>query len=619
MIRSLRSRLLLSHAPFVALLAAVGVAGVLTLQHLGGRIDAIVAENAARIEAMTQLTESLRGIDEAFHRALLRREGAAQQFDHGWADCDRLSRERAELFRRPGEPEMTGTLAGLFKDYRAAGDKFFARPANDPAREADYFAPDGGLASRYAVLKDWAAAARKTNEDAMRDASDRARRSAEAALFWFGAGLSLAIAVAGLLTWRTHRSIVAPIEQLKASVDVIGKGDLGRDVPVTSADEIGELAQSFNTMTHRLRDLRESHSSRLVRARQTSQATIDSFPDPVVVLDPEGRVEMANPSARRLLGVAPPDTESRGPGQEWHPPGPMRRPIEDALRHQTPYLAEGFDQAVTFHLGGKDLAFLPQVLPIRDPYGATLGAAVVLDDVTRFRVLDQMKSDLVATVSHELKTPLTSVRLGLHLLLEETVGPLEPKQVELLTDARDNAERLLKMIENLLAMAQLKDAPDKLGLHPGDVREVAAGAAEEYGPRAADASVELVAELADSLPAVALDPAKLSTALGNLLDNALAHTPTGGTVTLRAEAAETGGVVLSVADTGTGIPAEYLPRVFERFLRVPRPGRAGGTGLGLAIARDIVNAHGGTIACTSTPGKGTTFTIILPPAAGDAV
>src|SRR6476660_1463234 len=182
-----------------------------------------------------------------------------------------------------------------------------------------------------------------------------------------------------------------------------------------------------------------------MRAQRTAQATIDSFPDPVLVVDPAGRADLANPAARALFGVGP--TAEGEPGPVWQPPEPLRQPVAEALQVQRAYQPDQFDQAVTFRLGGEDRAYLPQVRPIRDPEGDTLGAAVVLTDVTRFRLLDQFKTDLVATVSHELKTPLTAVRLAVHVLLEEAVGPLTPKQAELLIDARDNAERLLAMIE----------------------------------------------------------------------------------------------------------------------------------------------------------------------------
>ena len=148
-------------------------------------------------------------------------------------------------------------------------------------------------------------------------------------------------------------------------------------------------------MTQRLRDYRQSNSERLLRTQKTSQATIDSFPDPVLVIDPEGRVELANPAARRVLGVIP-RNEAGGSPLTWQPPDSLRQALSDALRLHQPYLTTSYDQAVTFRLDNLDVAFLPQIRPIRDPYGDTLGAAVVFNDVTRFRLMDQLKTDLGA-------------------------------------------------------------------------------------------------------------------------------------------------------------------------------------------------------------------------------
>ena len=174
---------------------------------------------------------------------------------------------------------------------------------------------------------------------------------------------------------------------------------------------------------------------------------------------------MANPAAQRLLGVAgrPPESSS---GVVWQPPEPLREPLREALIQLKPYLPEHFEQAFTLRIEGEERVFLPRLLPMRDPFGQTLGAAVLLEDVTRFRLLDQVESDLVATASHEMKTPLTSVRLALHLLLEETVGPLNPKQTELLLDARENAERLLAMVNNMLDLAQLEGGSNHLQKKP---------------------------------------------------------------------------------------------------------------------------------------------------------
>jgi NtrC-family two-component system sensor histidine kinase KinB len=235
--------------------------------------------------------------------------------------------------------------------------------------------------------------------------------------------------------------------------------------------------------------------------------------------------------------------------------------------------------------------------------------------VTRFRVLDRLKSDWVATVSHELKTPLTGVRLAVHVLLEEVVGPLEPKQVELLLEARDNTERLLKQIEHLLALARLEDGREQLDIQATDPAALLRASADDAASRAEDRRIELVVEDAPGLPLVNVDPAKFGAALNNLIDNALTYTEPGGKVTLSA-GMEGERVRLSVRDTGIGIPLEYLPHVFDRFFRVPGRDQTPGTGLGLAIVREVILAHHGEITCHSEPGAGTTFTILLPAAEG---
>ena len=394
------------------------------------------------------------------------------------------------------------------------------------------------------------------------------------------------------------------------SAAAIGAGNLDQLVPIGSDDELGQLAAAFNTMTRQLREFRQSHKAQLIRAQQTSQATIDSFPDPVLVIDPQQHVEMANPVARRLLGVRPRE-EGKVAIAVWEPPQPLREPLADVLKNQREYLPDGFDKAIMLQLDEQMHSFLPRIMPIRDSAGATLGAAVLLEDVTRFRLLDEVKSNLVATVSHELKTPLTSIRLVLHLLLEENVGPLLPKQLELLVDARDNAERLLVMINNLLDLARLEQGRTQLQLQPQKPSLLLRTAADTFRPRAEDGGVELIVHDGGDLEQVAVDADQFQHALQNLLDNALVHTPQGGRITLAAEAAA-GHVVFSVTDTGSGIPAEYMPLVFERYFRVPGDPATGGSGLGLAIVREIVTAHGGTVQCESQPGEQTTFRMSLP-------
>ncbi len=612
---SLRRRILFLLAPLLLVVIFQGATGVWLLYRLGGQIDLILHENFDSVRAMEKLSEALERIDSSFQFALFGKEDEArEEYLKNWLEVDRQARiEEGNITILPEEKILVERLLYWKNQYRQLGDRFYQLPTGDPGRKELYYAPNGRpseLLQAFRKVKEIAQDILQLNQDQMLLASQQAKLLAWHSAFGVAAGLALALLLTGAVLWLLVPSVLRPIEAMTQAAQAIGAGQLHLTVPVIGNDELAQLARTFNAMTQHIRDYRQSSSARLLRSQQTSQATIDSFPDVVLVIDPEGRVELANPSAHRILGVAP--RAETGSSLPWQPPEALRQPLTEALTQQKPYLCTSFDQAITLRIDGADHAFLPQIRPIRDPYGGTLGAAVVLNDVTPFRLLDQLKSDLVSTVSHELKTPLSSIRLALHLLLEETVGPLEPKQTELLLDARDNAEKLLHLIEHLLALARLEQGREVLQLSPQAPADVLRKAADAVSAQAADRRISLVVEEADHLPAVAVDGMRLHLALMNLLDNALTYTEPGGKITLSAEPANEEQVRFSVSDTGVGIPPEYLPHVFEKFFRVPENTQPLGTGLGLAIVKEILEAHRGQVSCVSEPGKGTTFHLTVP-------
>jgi PAS domain S-box-containing protein len=613
---TLRHRIFLTLVPLLLLLAVVGSAGVTLLLRLGNSINEILRENYKSVIAMERLNESLERIDSSFQIVMSGRddqellEKARAQYEANWkAYLGELQTEQKNITVE-GEGELVRQLEALTEDYRSRGEAFYADLGNETRQREAYYGKPSGLLAKFGQIKDVSGKILRLNQQNMEDAGRRARQLAIDSLTWFGAGLALAILLAAVSAWHTVRTILQPIASMTRAAQAISAGNPDQVVPYVGRDELGQLAQAFNTMAHHLREYRQSQSAQLLRAQQTIQATIDSFPDPVLVIDLEGAVEMANPAARRLLGVVPRQKGQAASGI-WHPPDPLRQPLLEALQGQRDFLPEGFDRAILAGSNGRERAMLPRILTIRDPRGDTLGAAVVLQDVTRLRLLDQVKSNLVATASHELKTPLTSIRLAVHLLLEEAVGPLTPKQLELLLDARENSERLLAMVNNLLDLARLEKGSRQLDVRPESPQSLLQVAADAVRPRADDKGVEIVVDAPPGLASVSVDSSRLGHALRNLLDNALTYTDRGGRITLSASA-DPEAVTLSVTDTGIGIPAEHFPHVFEKFYRVPGQSRGTGTGLGLAIVNEIVAAHGGTITCESRPGTGTAFHMRLP-------
>jgi two-component system, NtrC family, sensor histidine kinase KinB len=231
--------------------------------------------------------------------------------------------------------------------------------------------------------------------------------------------------------------------------------------------------------------------------------------------------------------------------------------------------------------------------------------------VTKLHLLDRLKSDMVSTVSHELKTPLTSVQMAIHLLLEEVVGPLTSKQVELLLAARQDADRILTMINDLLDLTRIEQGRVKLDLQSVSVAGLVDESVARLRGLAQNAGITLSTKVESDVLSVLVDQDRIEHVFDNLIVNAIQHTGRGGTIQVSA-VADGRFARFSVRDNGEGISPEQVSRIFEKFYRIPTTRHSGGAGLGLAIVHEIVTAHGGEITVASELGKGTTFTFSLP-------
>jgi signal transduction histidine kinase len=343
-------------------------------------------------------------------------------------------------------------------------------------------------------------------------------------------------------------------------------------------------------------------AGKVLRAQRTMEAMLTSAPDPVFVFSRDGAREARNPAAERLA-----QSPDFGPTL----PAVLAEPLERALASGQHYLPADYGRAIMLRMGREDRHYLPRILAIGDELTAFKGAAVIFQDVTKFRLLDDAKTNLVGTVSHELKTPLTSLRLAIYLLVEQRLGPVPAAQLEVLETARDEADRLLRIIDDLLDLARLESGSSALALTEVRVADLLAEMAREARPHLAAAGQTLEVRGGESAGSLRVDVDRLRHVFLNLLTNAAKYAPAGTTVTLYAEAAPLGFVRCGVRDEGPGIPPEAAHNIFDRFYRLPGSRRQG-AGLGLAIAREIVTAHGGTIAWAPRPGGGSDFYFELP-------
>lgn len=400
------------------------------------------------------------------------------------------------------------------------------------------------------------------------------------------------------------RSILKPLQTLTQSVREIEQGNLDFIVTVKSRDELGQLAAAFNAMAAKLREYRRSDRAKVFRAQKTTQLALNTFPDAVAIVGLDGRIELANEAARQF-DLNPESELSKASTQA------LDEIFQEVCATLRPFHPTGYEKSIQSFVEGKEHFYLPQGVPILSEDKQLTGVTLVLTDVTDLRRLDEMKSSLLSVASHELKTPLTSIRMATHLLLEERLGPLTAKQADLLVTARDESDRLNAIIESLLDIGRLESGRALMELKPLPPEQLVNEAMEHFAIAYRDRGVALIHDIEADLPDVLADITRIGHVFSNLLDNSLKYTQSGGRVVLSARQ-DGESVHFAVSDTGAGIPAEALPRIFERFYRVPQQAAdIQGAGLGLAIAREIVEAHGSSFQVVSKPGEGSIFSFTL--------
>lgn len=443
-------------------------------------------------------------------------------------------------------------------------------------------------------------AQRSTMADHLNTLRQQGRRAT--LLWWLGSALGLGSVYLGHR--HLQERVFTPVEKLTSSLRLVGQGELDQMVAVTSDDEVGQLSLAFNQMTSQLRATRQGTTEQMVRLHRTMETTLASFPNAFFVLGKDRTIELRNRAADKLAVQLFLDRQAKLPPVIYEY-------IDRVFLTRQNYLPSNLKDALHLNIDHEEKFFLPRVLLLLDERGDTFGVAVILEDVTHQRLLDDVKTNILSTVSHELKTPLTSVRMALHLLLEESVGPLNDPQLELLSTAKEDSERLLRTLNNLLDLTRLEESGPQLNLAPRSVPEIIESVAALVREGLEREGLRLIIDIEKQLTSLDVDIEKLHHVFSNFITNALNHSPPGGTITLRARSVVDNQIRLSVIDQGPGIPKEHLERIFEKFYRVPGQSTTG-AGLGLSIAREIALLHRGSIGVKSEPEYGSEFFLDLP-------
>ncbi len=597
---TLNRRLLLGIAPVLLIFLAVGIYAIFLFLKLGGAIDVILRENYRSVVASQNMKEAVERMDSGLLFMLGGDEKRGREMFQQYTPVfEKNSDIEVRNITLPGEGDLENKVQQLHAQYMETAAKFFALSPSDPARRELYF---NHLLATFTEIKETANHILEINQQNMVDANNEARRQSRTASDYMIVTLFIGFLVATGATYELARSLIQPIRSLTESAQQLGEGNLDQHVPVQSHDEVGQLAEAFNKMAARLRAYRQSTTEAILQAQQTTDSALRAFPDPILVFSSEKKIQLQNAAAELFLRKIGGNIDSL-PTLSPH--------IDQSLQGGADFQPTSFDKAVLVNLDGTEKYYLPRILAMRNDAGNPVGAIVVLQDVTRFRVADDVKTDLIATVSHELKTPLTSMQMAVYLLLEEKVGPLNTKQTELLLAARSNSDRLFEMIEDLLDLARFEGGAALIDKKPVTCQHLVDEVVAQEKDLIVSRGRALKVEMERNLPPVEVSLARIDQVFANFISNAVKYSPSGSTITLSAAREDAKTVRFAVKDEGAGIPKDLRRRIFEKFFRATDSGDEG-AGLGLSIAREIVLAHGGNIGVESEEGKGSEFFFTLP-------
>lgn len=583
------------------IMLAMGLYSIDRCSDLGRRIQIILKENDETLHTVQELKRNCSQMTSSLLASTTGKSPSSRaEFSEACRYFEIALEKQEKISRSRQEKSLTRQLRDIHTEYLKDAWELLDKN-NKPAQAKALSARVGKQTTAMFGLADDILEASRIAINA-RNAESGKETTATVRLLMFA--MIAAVVVAIYTSFRLSRGVLDPIASLTESIRQVGEGDLDQTLTFHSKDELGRLASTFNKMASQLRGYRNVNSEKLQRLHLTLEKTIASFPDPIFVLNAAGAVEFRNPAGDTLAVKLLFSGMRRLPEQ-------VEKMVEESFATGEDYLPTLFKYAVMLHIDESVHYFMPRIVLLRDEARVPFGVAVILEDITRMRLVDEIKDNLVSTVSHELKTPLTSVRMALYLLLEKGIGPLTPQQEELVSTAREDSDRLLNMLNDLLDLARLEEGPPELNLETVRPFRLLENARRETVGVAAEGDITILGDIDETLPPVRVDSDRMAFVFNNLVTNAIKYSPRGSTVHLRATRHEQDFIRFSVQDHGAGIASEHQSRIFEKFYRIAGSQKRG-AGLGLSIAREIVRAHGGEIGLHSREGEGSEFYVILP-------
>ena len=599
----LKSKILLGYGLSLGLILLVGGWGISSLRRLGKASDAILRENYNSIVAAENTIEALERQDSAILLFLLEnRDRGSQQFQNNQIEFLKwLGRAEGNITIQ-GEAEIVASIESAYQDYLNA----FAQMQRDGnVSTEDYYQT---IVPIFEQIRDRSNRLRNINQQAMEAASVNAQQIANRAVWSMAIAGATAAGIGLGFSLLLTRRIARPLSDMTTATEKIASGEYDIALQVKSEDELGILAREITTMSQKLKAFRDLNVGKVIVEKQRSDAIVQSIADGIIVVDSELRIIAINPIAADIANV-----KSMLATNNHFLDVFSDRTLYKHLRHtaETGKPPQLEDDILTVERDKHTQYYKFAITPVVTETEATVGAILLLQDVTKLKELDNLKSEFVATASHELRTPLTGMSMSLNLLAETTEGKLSESESELIEAAVEDVERLRGLVNDLLDLSKIESGKLNLDFVDVKVNFLLDKAVSALNIQAEQNQVSLIEQPLSEDITIKADANKIIWVLTNLIANALRYSDPGSDLNIGATLRNSW-VEIYVADRGAGIPLEYQSKIFDKFVQVETEKDVGGSGLGLAICKEMVQAHGGRIWVDSTVGEGSTFTFTVP-------
>jgi len=606
-IKTLKGKITTMYMLLVLVILMIGFISSFNVYKLGGQIDGLMTNNYKSIDVSTKMTNAIDIQDKAILQYIAFENKSSldiiynsnEQF-HKWFNMEKNN------ITEIGEKNITNKLSDdyflLFKSFTNLQDY---KKTHTNIENIEFY--NLRVSRLVGKVKDDLVALTTLNEKAMFNGRDITKSNSLSVLYFILAISSIA-AISGLIISLIYTNkFLNPINLLLETIKSVKEGQINKQAPIINADEIGMLAKEFNNMTSRLYEFEQSTTGKLLLERNKSIAIVKSITDPLIVLDASYKVQLLNNSGENIFGVLEQNIINSNYLETIR-----NMELYDYIFCVVDNKVTNTEKIISFHLNDRTYFFNVLVTVVNDKEDKINAIVVLLKNITEYKELEKVRTDFIATISHEFKTPLTSIMMGVGLLLEKNIGVINEKQEELLDTIKEETEKLTDLVSNLLKLSKIQSNQAVYDIKSYSITKIVLDCVKNYSMQAKNRGIILDNSIKEELPNVVVDKEKIIWVLNNLVSNALKYTNSGGKIVI--------GAIINgekmkvfVKDNGTGIPREYHEKIFDKFVKISAYDTEFlSSGIGLSIAKGIVEAHGGTIYCESEVNKGSTFIFTLP-------